>query len=128
MSFTPDQGIVLVILAIITYMGYREWMRHQRRVLLHKERLSAIEKGMDVPSIDQEIRRGSWNVQRTLLLAGLIWISLGVSAFVALSAVLSGPSPDRDIPQGAQWIGLAPTLIGISHLIVYAAGKKKENS
>ena len=128
MSFTPDQGIVLVILAIITYMGYREWMRHQRRELLHKERLSAIEKGMDVPSIDQEIRRGSWNVQRTLLLAGLIWISLGVSAFVALSAVLSGPSPDRDIPQGAQWIGLAPTLIGISHLIVYAAGKKKENS
>jgi len=128
MSFTPDQGIVLVILAIITYMGYREWMRHQRRVLLHKERLSAIEKGMDVPSIDQEIRRGSWNVQRTLLLAGLIWISLGGSAFVALSAVLSGPSPDRDIPQGAQWIGLAPTLIGISHLIVYAAGKKKENS
>jgi len=128
MSFTPDQGIVLVILAIIIYMGYREWMRHQRRELLHKERLSAIEKGMDVPSIDQEIRRGSWNVQRTLLLAGLIWISLGVSAFVALSAVLSGPSPDRDIPQGAQWIGLAPTLIGISHLIVYAAGKKKENS
>jgi hypothetical protein len=128
MSFTPDQGIVLVILAIITYMGYREWMRHQRRELLHKERLSAIEKGMDVPSIDQQIRRGSWNVQRTLLLAGLIWISLGVSAFVALSAVLSGPSPDRDIPQGAQWIGLAPTLIGISHLIVYAAGKKKENS
>ena len=128
MSFTPDQGIVLVILAIITYMGYREWMRHQRRELLHKERLSAIEKGMDVPSIDQQIRRGSWNVQRTLLLAGLIWISLGVSAFVALSAVLSGPSPDRDIPEGAQWIGLAPTLIGISHLIVYAAGKKKENS
>ena len=128
MSFTPDQGIVLVILAIITYMGYREWMRHQRRELLHKERLSAIEKSMDVPSIDQEIRRSSWNVQRTLLLAGLIWISLGVSAFVALSAVLSGPSPDRDIPQGAQWIGLAPTLIGISHLIVYAAGKKKENS
>ena len=128
MSFTPDQGIILVILAIVIYMGYREWLRHQRRALLHKERLSAIEKGMDVPSIDQEIRRSSWNVQRTLLLAGLIWISLGVSVFVALSAVLSGPSPDRDIPQGVQWIGLAPTLIGISHLIVYAAGKKKENS
>ena len=128
MGFTPDQGIVLTILAVVVYMGYREWLRHQRRALLHKERLSAIEKGVDVPSVDQEMKRSSWNVQRTLLLAGLIWISLGITIFVTLSAVLSGPSPDRDIPQGAQWIGLAPTLIGISHLIVFAAGKKTENS
>jgi hypothetical protein len=128
MSFTPDQGIVLIIIAFVGYMGFREWLRHQRRALLHKERLAAIEKGVDVPSLDQEIKRSTWNVQRALLLAGLIWISLGVALFVVLSALIAGARPDIDIPQGAQWIGLAPTLIGLSHLIVYVAGKKKEKS
>jgi hypothetical protein len=126
MSFTPDQGIVLIIIALVGYMGFREWLRHQRRALLHKERLAAIEKGVDVPSLDQEIKRSTWNVQRVLLLAGLIWISLGVALFVVLSALIAAAKPDVDIPQGAQWIGLAPTLIGLSHLIVYVAGKKKE--
>ena len=126
MSFTPDQGIVLIIIAFVGYMGFREWLRHQRRALLHKERLAAIEKGVDVPSLDQEVKRSSWNVQRTLLLAGLIWISLGVTLFVVLTALIAASIPDLDIPRGVQWIGLAPTLIGLSHLIVYVAGKKKE--
>jgi hypothetical protein len=126
MSFTPDQGIVLIIIAFVGYMGFREWLRHKRRELLHKERLTAIEKGVDVPSLDQEIKRNTWNVQRTLLLAGLVWISLGVALFVVLSALIAASTPDGDIPRGAQWIGLAPTLIGLSHLIVYVAGKKKE--
>ena len=126
MSFTPDQGIILIIIAFVGYMGFREWLRHQRRALLHKERLAAIEKGVDVPSLDQEIHRSTWNVQRTLLLAGLVWISLGVALFVVLSALIAASTRDLDIPRGAQWIGLAPTLIGLSHLIVYVAGKKKE--
>jgi hypothetical protein len=126
MSFTPDQGIVLIIIAFVGYMAFREWLRHQRRTLLHKERLAAIEKGVDVPSLDQEIKRSTWNVQRALLLAGMIWISLGVALFVLLSALIAASRPDLDIPPGAQWIGLAPTLIGLSHLIVYIAGKKKE--
>jgi hypothetical protein len=61
-----------------------------------------------------------------LLLAGLSWISLGVGAFVVLSAVMSHPSFDQ-IPQGMQWIGIAPVGIGLSHLIVYLVGKNKEN-
>src|SRR5678810_783575 len=125
MSFTPDQGIVLIVIAFVGYMGFREWLRHQRRALLHKERLAAIEKGVDLPSLDQEIKRSTWNVQRTLLLAGLIWLSLGIALFVLLIALAAAPTPDPDIPRGAQWIGLAPTLIGLSHLIVYVAGKKK---
>jgi uncharacterized protein DUF6249 len=126
MSFTPDQGIVLIVIAFVGYMGFREWLRHQRRTLLHKERLAAIEKGLDVPSLEQEVKRSTWNVQRTLLLAGLIWTSLGIGLFVTLNALIAAARPDLDIPQGAQWIALAPTLIGLSHLVVYIAGTRKE--
>jgi len=127
MSFSPDQGIVLIVIVFIVYLGYREWLRHQRRQLLHAERLAAIEKGADVPSLENETRRSAWNVQRALLLAGLIWVSLGVSVFITLSALIaSEPKINHEISQGVQWIGLAPILIGISHLVVYIAGKKQE--
>jgi hypothetical protein len=126
MSFTPDQGIILIIIAFVGYMGFREWLRHQRRTLLHKERLAAIEKGLDVPSLEQEVKRSTWNVQRTLLLAGLIWTSLGICLFVTLTALIAAARPDIDIPQGAEWIALAPALIGLSHLVVYIVGTKKE--
>ena len=48
-------------------------------------------------------------------------------ALVVLSAIVAHPSPQTaDVPQGIQWIGIAPIGIGLSHLIVYAVGKNKE--
>jgi small-conductance mechanosensitive channel len=82
MSFLTDQGIVLIVIVFIVYLGYREWLRHQRRQLLHAERLAAIEKGADVPSLENETRRSAWNVQRALLLAvssGSLWASVSSS-------------------------------------------------
>jgi hypothetical protein len=32
-----------------------------------------------------------------------------------------------EIPPGLQWLGLGPAAIGFSHLVVYMAGKRKEN-
>ena len=125
--FTPDQGIFMVIIAIVGYVAWREWLRHKRREFIHKERLAALEKGVELQPLDQEIKRSSWNVQRTLLLAGLVWVSIGVSVFVTLNAIISSPANKAaDVPQGAQWIGIAPAAIGLSHLIVYVAGRKKE--
>ena len=120
--------ITIIIVAAIVYLGFRHWLQLSRRTMIHRERLAAIEKGLDLPPVEQEIRRTSWNVQRFLLLAGLIWISLGVGAFVTLSALIAHPTPvTHDIPQGMQWIGVAPACIGLSHLIVYLIGKRKEN-
>jgi hypothetical protein len=125
--FTPDMEIAAVVIALIAYFGFREWLRHKRRALIHQERLAAIEKGVALPALEQETKQRAWNVQRTLLLAGLIWVSLGVCAFVTLSALVASPSnATLEIPRGIQWIGLGPTAIGVSHLIVYLAGKKKE--
>jgi hypothetical protein len=127
--FTPDVEIALVVLALIGYLGLREWLRHQRRTFIHRERLAAIEKGVDLPALEQETKRSAWNVQRTLLLAGLVWVSLGVCAFVTLSVVIASPENARlEIPPGVQWLGIAPTAIGLSHLVVYWTGKKKEKA
>ena len=123
--FTPDAEIMLVVIAVIVYYGFREWIRHKRRALIHQERLAAIEKGVELPPLDLENKRRAWNVQRTLLLAGLIWISIGVTVFVVLSAVIASKSAP-EVPPGIQWIGLGPTAIGASHLLVYLTGKKKE--
>jgi len=127
MGITPDVEIAAVAIALIGYAGYREWLRHQRRALIHRERLAAIEKGANMPPLELEQKRSSWNVQRTLLLAGLIWLSLGICVFVTLSVVIAYPANAKlEIPPGVQWIGLGLAAIGVSHLVVFFTGKRKE--
>jgi hypothetical protein len=120
--------VAIVMVAVIAYLGFRQWLQLNRRKMIHRERLAAIEKGVDLPPLEQEAKRSSWNIQRFLLLAGLVWLSLGIATFVTLSALLAHPTPVTEgIPQGMQWIGLAPTCIGLSHLIVYLIGRKTEH-
>ncbi len=119
----------VMVVAVIACFCFFQWLRHQRRVLVHRERLAAVEKGVALPPLEQEVRRNSWNVQRIILLAGLTWISIGIGAFVTLSALLAFPSKvTEDIPRGMQWIGVAPFCIGLSHVVVYLVGKGRENS
>src|SRR5437763_10716173 len=125
MGITPDIEIAAVVIALVAYAAYREWLRHQRRALIHRERLTALEKGTDLPPLEMEQKRNSWNVQRTLLLAGLIWLSMGIGVFVTLSAIITSPANARlDVPPGVQWIGLGLAAIGVSHLVVFVAGKR----
>ncbi len=120
--------VAIVMVAVIGYLAFRQWLQFNRRNMIHRERLAAIEKGVDLPALEPETRRSSWNVQRFLLLAGLVWLSLGIGTFVTLTALLAHPTPvTQEIPQGMQWIGLAPACIGLSHLIVYLIGKRREN-
>ena len=126
-----NEVIVVLIVALVVlptmYLAFQQWLRHRRRVMIHRERLAAIEKGIELPALEQEAQRSSWNVQRTLLLAGLSWISLGIGTFVVLSAVLAHPSQLTEaIPTGLQWIGIVPVGIGVSHLFVYVVGKRTE--
>lgn len=125
--------VAAIAIAIAFYLGFTQYLQHQRRALVHKERLAALEKGLPLPpeaaaSLSPEAERHrSWNVQRLLLLAGLVWLSLGISTFVVLSAILSANSPSAaELPRGLEWIGLAPATIGLSHLIVYAVGRSRD--
>lgn len=126
-------GVTAVVIAIAFYLGLTQFLQHQRRALVHKERLAAIEKGLPLPpeataSLSPEAeRRRSWNVQRLLLLAGMVWLSLGIGTYVVLSAVFAANSPSAaDLPRGLEWIGLAPAMIGLAHLVVYAVGRRRD--
>ncbi len=120
-------AIAIVIVAVIGYFAFQQWLRHSRRLMIHRERVVALEKGVQLPALEEEVQRSSWNVQRILLLAGLCWIALGLGAFIVLNALLAHPSElTRQIPQGLQWIGVAPVGIGLAHVTVYLVGKKKE--
>ena len=115
----------IIVVAVITLIGFKLWLQYRRRLLIHHERLTAIEKGVELPQLDQDLRRNNARIQRFLLLAGLIWISLGFGVFVFFTAVLAHPQQEQ-IPQGIQWSGAAPVLIGVSHLIVYLTNRNKE--
>jgi hypothetical protein len=122
-----DVSPAIVIVALIGFIAFRQYLAHHRRIMIHRERIAAIEKGVPLPPVEQEIRRSNVNVQRILLLAGLIWVVLGIAMFVALSAVLVMASDKftADIPRGIQYAAIAPVGIGIAHLVVFFVGKSK---
>jgi hypothetical protein len=125
--------IISLILAVAATYIFQMWARHQRRLMIHRERLAAIEKGIELPPLEQEIQKRSWNVQRLLLLAGLVWISLGVAAFplfmrIGGQAIRPPWDPYRplEIPVGLEWLGVALVGIGISHLVTFVVGRRRE--
>jgi hypothetical protein len=122
----PEISTAIVIIALIGFVAFRQYLAHQRRVWIHRERLAAIEKGVALPPLEQEVRRSNINVQRILLLAGLIWIVLGVTFFVVMTSVMVMASQKftDDIPRGIQYIAIAPIGIGIAHLLALLVGKK----
>ena len=127
-------GAVLVV----PYL-FQLWARHQRRFMIHRERMAAIEKGMEPPIVEQDIQRGSSNVQRLLLLAGLCWLSVGVALFMTIDELAGGELflPIGVDGSGFTWasvhvragfrpLALAPIGIGLSHIVVYFVGRRRD--
>jgi hypothetical protein len=120
-----DRTFVLLVTVLVVFAGFQQWIRHQRRMMTHRERLAAIEKGIELPPIEQEASRAAWNTQRILLFAGLVWVSIGFSLALLLNnmvgQVLHVWGNDVQVVDGMQWIGGALVGIGLSHLIVFVA-------
>ena len=133
--------VLVTIAAMTAYAAFQQWIRHQRRLMIHRERLAALEKSIALPPLEQEVQHRGWNVQRLLLFAGLIWISLGVGSFLILTTLIGESfqflwGRDRfgnpvwitvPIRHGMQWIGATLFGIGLSHVIVYAIGRNRED-
>jgi hypothetical protein len=96
--------------------------------MVHRERLAAIEKGIELPPLEQEVQRTRWNVQRFLLWLGCLDIAIGIGLFILLSVMMSFP-PNKfteDLPRGIQYVGVIPIGIGIAHLIAYFVEIRRE--
>jgi hypothetical protein len=134
----PAIIVIAIVVLLVAYL-FQLWARHQRRLMIHRERLAALEQGMELPPVEHEIQRGSSNVQRLLLLAGLCWVSVGVALFMTLNELAGG---DLSVPIGVErsgftWasvhvhaglrpLGLAPIGIGLSHIVVYFVGRRRD--
>ncbi len=122
-TFSP----VLALAVILAFVAFAQWLRQQRRIMIHRERIAAIEKGIELPPATQEVLRSAWSVQRLLLLAGLVWISIGTGFYLVFSEMLRNPTDfTRDVPHGIQYVGYGLIGVGVSHLIAFAAGLRKD--
>lgn len=94
-------GVGLAMLAVVLY--YRQ--RTQKTELRHRERLAALEKGIELPpDPEPEPRRPRY------LLRGLVWLFTGIAIFVFLGAVA-----DDDVAL----LGGIPAAVGLAYLIFY---------
>jgi len=134
---------------IIASLNYR----FRARELDHKERLAAIEKGVDLPARET----APWT-PRTYLLHGMIWLFAGLASFVALTGIartsrhvvsieariaavndarfrgatpaelemiLNAPRGEEGIPMGIGFLGFIPIGVGLAYLIFYRVESKK---
>ena len=99
------------------------WLDHQKKIhileLHHKERLMAIERGMEVPPLPVEffLERGKSETSLDSNLRwGLILFLLGLA--IATALILNGDS------SSASW-GLIPIAIGLAQLIFYSIGRRQ---
>src|SRR5688572_32955592 len=93
------------VAVVFAFLGFGRWLRQQRRVMIHRERLAALEKGVELPQpVDREASRITFNIQRLLLLAGLIWISVGIGFYLVFAAIVANPNPlsSQGVPYGIQ--------------------------
>ena len=113
-------GLSIPIIAIVMGIGigmlsvYLEY-RKKRDVfeMHHKERMAAIDKGMEIPALPaefyQDVRRRRNYGPGDNLRRGLILLLVGVAVVIALG--LNGQ-------RAAAW-GLVPAAVGLAYLLVY---------
>lgn len=122
-------GVLIPLAAIVMGIGiamFAIWTDYNRKremfELLHKERLLAIERGMEVPPLppdffqSERCRRGP--LPSDSLRRGLTWLLVGIALIVALAWNRS--------PESATW-GLIPVAVGLAHLISYAVAARNQS-
>jgi hypothetical protein len=117
---------VLIFGFVLAFIGYRQWLREQRRRMVHRERLAALEKGIELPAYPDEPVRNGVNTKRVLFLSAWIWLAVGVGSMIAGRIVLADPvvRAMQDVPPPTMyWMGLVPALVGLAHLVAYLREK-----
>ena len=111
----------MIVATILAFVGFRQWLRLQQRAMIHRERLAALEKGVDLPPWPEDTR-AKIDSGFVLLLSGLIWLAIGLGGMLAAFVIVSQPQVQRlpdAVPPHIALIGLPVSLVGLAHLIVY---------
>src|SRR5262245_13711750 len=106
----PTMMVVPVLIVLILSRSNR-----QKRELLSRERLAAIEKGVPMPLDLPEARRS-----KNPLRGALVTIGVGIGLTVFFASLQTG---NEEAPWG---IGVLIALVGLGLLVHWFAGGKKE--
>lgn len=149
----PTVLVVTVFSFTAIVFGLALSFRFRAREMEHKQKLAAMEKGLELP-VPQS---APWT-PHTYLLHGMIWLFAGIASFVALSAIavtshhlmpveariaavndarfrgatpaevemlLHAPRDEEGIPVGVGFLGLIPVGVGLAYLIFYRVESRK---
>lgn len=116
----PICGIVGGVAVALLWLATEHKRRSQLLEQSHRERMSAIERGVDVPPLPPELfepedRADNLDARARSLRRGLTYLLGGLAVAGALAV-------NRDI-ESAAW-GLVPAAIGLAHLIFARIGPK----
>ena len=104
--------LIPIVFAIVDYRRRRDIVEAN-----HKERMAAIERGMEAPQLPESFYLAMKPPRRSsYLLPGLIWLFVGVGLFVALGAVAG---------EDVRFFGLIPAGVGLAFLIYYFVEGRK---
>jgi len=123
-------GVFIPIVAIVMGIGIGMltiWAEHKRKAQLleqnHRERMQAIEKGLELPPLPANLV-GTSNGPATsspekAMRAGIMMTLIGVLLYFAIEKVGAGE---------AALFGLIPAAIGVANLVYAAVLKQKKSS
>lgn len=116
-------SLMIPIIAIIMGIGIAMlsmWLDYRKKraifELHHKERLAAIEKGLEVPPLPPELfqgdkgnKRGNGRLPADYLRRGLVWTFIGIGIIIALLTQ----------HENSAWFGLIAVGAGVANLIMF---------
>ena len=106
--------IVAIFMSLLIPIVYQITDYRRRRDIVeahHKERMAAIERGLEIPPLPESFFSPlDRNKRPRHLLTGMIWFFIGIALFVALGAVAG---------EEVRYFGLIPAGVGAAFLIYY---------
>jgi len=92
----PEIVIILMVLSAAAIIIWSLVLRYKRHEMRHKERMTALEKGADLPAEPPEKPPMPWS-PRVYLLRGLVWLftGAGLSAFLLGLSLTIVSHPER---------------------------------
>jgi hypothetical protein len=115
--FIPIIAIVMSLSIPIVYMFIDYRRRRDLVEAHHKERMAAIERGMEIPALPESLFVP--NRRPRHLLTGMIWFFVGVGVFISLGAL-------DDYETGS--LGFIPAGVGLAYLLYYLIEGRHERS
>jgi hypothetical protein len=111
--------IIAIVMSFTVPMVFA-WIDYRRRRDIvdahHRERLAAIERGMEIPPLPEAFYSPFRKRRSSYLLPGMIWAFVGTGLFIALGAVAG---------EDVRYFALIPIGVGAAYLIYHVVEGRK---